>query len=165
MLPNDQIEQTHQVAGSSHWSNIFAGVFFACLGAYVLWEAQNFEDVGATMPNLVGIGLIVLSGLLILANHFQPELIANVEPARGSMLQRAVLITLISIWVIVLPHAGFLLSSIIAFALIAAAVPKSDRWNRSTIVGHAIGGVCITVGFWYVLTTFLNVPLPATRLW
>ncbi|MFY0609915.1 MAG: tripartite tricarboxylate transporter TctB family protein [Hyphomicrobiaceae bacterium] len=165
MLPSDPSQHVGQQPSSGDWSNTIAGAFFACLGAYVLQEAQNFEDVGATMPIFVGIGLIVLSAILILANYFRSGLIAKVEPSQGSMRQRAILIVLVSVWVLVLPYAGFLLSSIIAFGLIAASVPKAERWTPVSIAGHAIGCISVTMAFWYVLTVFLNVPLPAARFW
>ena len=161
MLKGDAPEQVVQGTAMPRAStNVLAGVGFAALGAYVLWEATKFEDVGATMPNFVGVGMIVLASVLILASILRPQLVGRNELAGGSMLRRAIFVTVVILWVLVLPVVGFLASSIVAFAILAASVPKAETWNLKQWAGHVLGGAVVTLAFWYVLTRFLNVPLP-----
>lgn len=142
-------------------TNIVGGIIFALLGAYIFWEAQRFDEYGAVTPMFVGVGLIVLSLALIVSSLTLPKLIPPIERPTGSLKTRGILVILMIVWVTVLPYAGFMLSSIIAFALIAGFVPVQTRWTGRGIVLHAIGAVTVTVLFWFILTTYLNVPLPA----
>lgn len=161
MLKDEAPKQSaRNIAVPRDSTNIFAGVGFLALGAYVLWEATKFEDVGATMPNFVGVGMIILASVLILASILRPQLVSRGELAGGSMLRRAIFVIVVAVWVLALPVVGFLASSIVAFAVLAASVPKAETWNLKQWAGHVLGGAVVTLAFWYVLTRFLNVPLP-----
>ena len=142
------------------YTNTVAGVLFAMLGAYVIWEAQRFGQYGAVTPVFVGVGLIALSAALIITSFVLPTLIPAIQSPEGSLRKRGILVLLMIVWVAVLPVAGFLLSSIVAFGLITSAVPLHERWTMRGVVLHAIGAVCVTFAFWFILTTYLNVPLP-----
>ncbi|MEO1207741.1 MAG: tripartite tricarboxylate transporter TctB family protein [Pseudomonadota bacterium] len=145
-------------------TNVIAGVVFALLGAYVIWEAQRFGEYGAVTPVFVGVGLMALSLALIATSLSIPQLIPPVSVPTGSMFTRALLVGLMIIWVALLPYAGFLLSSIIAFGVIAAVVPVVSNWTFRGAVLHAIGAIIVTVLFWFILTAYLNVPLPAGKI-
>ena len=158
MQPNESNPRAHVA------ENIAGGIVFALLGAYVLLEAQKFEGVGAVTPVFVGAGLIVLSALLIVVGIVRPRLLPPSPAPTGSLRRRGLLVALVIAWVAALPFAGFLLSSLVAFALISASVPVDEPWTRRGIVLHALGGGLTIVAFWLVMTTQLNVPLPRGAL-
>lgn len=151
-------------AGNDATVNAVAGIVFALLGAYVVWEAQRFGEYGAVTPAFVGGGLLVLSLALIATSLSAPRLIPPIQIPSGSMRTRSLLVILIVVWVAALPYAGFLLSSIGAFGAIAAAVPVLSNWTVRGIMLHAFGAVIVTFVFWFLLTAFLNVPLPGGKL-
>lgn len=168
MLPSDP-KAGNEAAPSTPAStnatvNAVAGIVFALLGAYIVWEAQRFGEYGAVTPAFVGGGLFVLSLALIATSLSAPRLIPPIPVPSGSMRTRGLLVTLIIVWVAALPYAGFLLSSIVAFGVIAAAVPILSNWTYRGVVLHALGAVIVTFVFWFVLTTYLNVPLPGGKL-
>ena len=145
-------------------TNAVAGVVFALIGAYVIWEAQRFGEHGAVTPVFIGVGLIVLSAALVISSFVFPRLVPATQVPTGALKKRGVLVLLMIVWVAVLPIVGFLASSIVAFGLIASAVPIRHQWTMRGVVLHAVGAVSITFAFWYVLTTYLNVPLPKASL-
>lgn len=142
-------------------SNIVSGVLVLAAGVYISFEAQKFEGAGATMPLFVGYGLIVLSILLIAAALLKPVLLGAPKKTKGDFKPRLILAGIMTVWVILLPITGFLLTSIVAFALISMAVPKSARWSVQTAIIHVVGGIVVTFLFWYCMTRFLHVPLPS----
>ena len=140
--------------------NVVSGVVVFAAGVYVVWEAQKFEGTGASMPLFVGCGLITLAVLLIATAFVKPALLGSGKNKTGAMWPRLFLTAIMIAWVISLPIVGFLISSSIAFSLIALTVPKSEQQNFRFFIVHSLGGILVTFFFWYCLTVFLNVPLP-----
>ncbi|MEM8838650.1 MAG: tripartite tricarboxylate transporter TctB family protein [Pseudomonadota bacterium] len=149
---------------STLFANVGSGAVMMLFGTYVVFEAQKFDGVGASMPLFVGFGLIAFSALLIVVSVVKASLVGAIAPPTGSMKPRLALTVLMALWVLALPYAGFILSSIVAFGLITAIVPRHESWSVKGLLSHFVGGVAVILAFWYVLTAHLNVPLPAGQL-
>jgi putative tricarboxylic transport membrane protein len=149
---------------NSRFLNISGSVFFVALGIYIISAAQTFESLGKVTPVFIGSGMIALSILLIATELFSRRSIPKIENIEGSLMRRIVFVGIMFLWIAFLPNLGFLISSIIAFALISAAVPRNDKWSLSRFGLHSAAGVVTTVGFWLLLTHFLNVPLPEPKI-
>ena len=119
---------------------------------------------GKATPVFIGTSMIILAGLLLAAEFLSRNSILKTEKIEGSLPRRIIFVGLMIVWVSFLPYLGFLISSILAFALISAAVPRKEKWSLSPFCFHAAAGVVTTAGFWVVLTTLLNVPSPELKI-
>ncbi len=149
---------------NSRLLNITGSLSFIALGMYIILAAQRFEEIGKVTPVFIGTGIIFLAVLLLVAEFLSPNSLPKIEKIKGSLPRRIVFVGLMVVWVSLLPYLGFLISSILAFILISAAVPRKEKWSLSPFYFHAAAGVVTTVGFWLVLTTLLDVPLPELRI-
>ena len=149
---------------NSRLLNITGSLSFIALGMYIILAAQRFEEIGKVTPVFIGTGIIFLAILLLAAEFLIPNSIPKTEKIEGSLPRRIIFVGLMVVWVSLLPYLGFLISSILAFILISAAVPRKEKWSLSPFYFHAAAGVVTTVGFWLVLTTLLDVPLPEPRI-
>lgn len=144
--------------------NLTGSMSFIALGMYIILAAQKFEEVGKATPVFIGTGMFFLAILLLAADFFIPNSIPKTKKIEGSLPRRIIFVGLMVVWVFLLPYLGFLISSILAFILISAAVPRKEKWSLSPFYFHAAAGIVTTVGFWLVLTTLLDVPLPEPRI-
>ncbi len=149
---------------NSRLLNITGSLSFIALGMYIILAAQRFEEIGKVTPVFIGTGIIFLAVLLLVAEFLSPNSLPKIEKIEGSLPRRIIFVGLMVVWVSLLPYLGFLISSILAFILISAAVPRKEKWSLSPFYFHAAAGVVTTVGFWLVLTTLLDVPLPELRI-
>ncbi len=142
-------------------TNIGSAFVASALGVVVLIGAREYSDLGALLPKIIGIGLIFLSVLLIALELLRPGQQRDFDVQGGSLARRAGLVALMIVWVALLPVLGFLPISILAFMLIAFAVPAEHRWTPKRLFAHGLGAVVLIVVFWAVLLYVLYVPLPA----
>jgi putative tricarboxylic transport membrane protein len=136
----------------------------AALGLYVILEARQWEYLGPDGPGAgffpmwYGIGLVVLSALLII-NHLQDPAPAPAAAGERGRKGRALAAWLgLVACVALLKPLGFL----IAFALFSLFLVRflyGQSLGRSLAV--AVGG---TLGFYLIFDVALNVALPAGAL-
>ncbi len=141
-------------------TNMGASLVFSGLGLYLIIASQEFEDAGRSTPIFIGVGLIVLSVLLVLSSRFTKNPSRPAHAAKGSQWRRSLFVLLMGAWILFIPYFGFLVSGAIMFALVAASVPKAKRWSRTGLGLHAVAGAITTFCFWFLLTHLLNTPLP-----
>jgi hypothetical protein len=158
------MQQNSLMISKSRVLNISGSLVFIALGIYIILAAQTFENLGKVTPVFIGSGIIALSVLLIATELFSRSSIPKIENIEGSFMRRIIFVGLMILWVAFLPYLGFLISGIIAFALISAAVPRNEKWSLPPFCLHAAAGVVTTVGFWLLLTNLLNVPLPEMKI-
>lgn len=145
-------------------TNTCAGLFFATLGALVIWNSQQFESSGAVTPIFIGTALIILSISLIAASFLVPRTIPSIDAPNGSLSRRAIGAVVIVIWVALLPLLGFLPTSIAAFMAISLTVPTAQAWTVRKFVWHAFTATAVATLFWFTLTSYLGIALPEARL-
>lgn len=160
MLSNPQSPVPHK----DRTINICAGLVFGALGALVIWGAQRFEASGSVTPIFIGTCLVILSLVLIVTTVLAPRAIPNTEQPSGSLSQRAIGIIVIVIWVAVLPHLGFLLTSIPAFMALSFTVPTTAAWTIRKTVCHSVMAITAVTVFWFTLGNYLGIALPEARL-
>ncbi|MBO43682.1 MAG: hypothetical protein CMM28_08155 [Rhodospirillaceae bacterium] len=140
--------------------NLTASLAFVLFGIFMIMGSQRFEDTGRATPMFIGCGIISLAVVLLLIELVRAEMIPAPKKIEGSLPRRGIFVGLMALWVMSLPYLGFVLASSVAFILISAAVPKNTTARRKLSGVSALAGIATTIGFWLVLTNFLNVPLP-----
>jgi putative tricarboxylic transport membrane protein len=148
----------------SRLANLAGSAAFAALGLYIIMAAQQFEDAGRTTPVFIGLGMIFLALLLLGIEILFRETIPKIDKIEGSLSRRVAFVCIMLIWILFLPYLGFVVSSILAFALISAVVPRNYKWSFVPFSYHAVAGVAAVFVFWTILTTLLNVPLPSPQI-
>lgn len=157
-------EPNAAVRGKDRTTNICAGLVFATLGAGVVWNAQQFESSGSVTPIFIATTLIILSFGLIATSFLAPHAIPPVEAPTGSLAWWASGAMVIVVWVALLPHLGFLPTSIAAFIAISFTVPTAEAWTIQKCLWHAVTATALATLFWFTLTSYLGVALPEARL-
>ena len=140
--------------------NLTASLAFILFGIFMIVGSQRFEDAGRATPAFIGCGIIFFAVILLLIELFRAEMIPTPKKIEGSLPRRGVFVGLMALWVMSLPYLGFILASSVAFILISVAVPENTNTKRKPFGLSALAGIATTIGFWLVLTNFLNVPLP-----
>lgn len=143
--------------------NTCAGLIFAALGALVILGSQKFESSGSVTPIFIGASLIILSLILVVTGLVASRTIPMIEAPSGSLLRRGIGVLVIIVWVTLLPHLGFLPTSIPAFIAISFIVPSTEPWTVRKIAWHAVTAVAVAVVFWFALTSHLGIALPEAR--
>ena len=119
------------------------------------------SDLGSIFPTTISLGMIVFAlGLVavILAGRGRPAAIPS-EDAEG-WTRRLILAAIMAVWVLVLPHVGFLLSSLVAFVAIMA-VADYDRPGLRTWAIWAVSGFAIVAAFWWLMVEVLLLRVPS----
>ncbi|OCW55519.1 tripartite tricarboxylate transporter TctB family protein [Hoeflea olei] len=131
---------------------------FIVLGLLTLQDVTTYSDTDSVVfPRFVAYALIVCSALVILASWLRPN------PANGfgsgDWWRRVLLVATMLVCCFVMPAAGFLPATAIAFAggLIAA---RHEGWSVKTALVFAVSGVVIMAAFYALFRYPLGVPLP-----
>jgi len=134
---------------------VFAGVF--------LMGVSNFPDTAARyrsiapsfFPNLLGVALAILGGLLLLEGiRSKPAIILEIEASHGNVLRAAGLLALLVAYIALFRLLGFALMSglfVLGLQLLLGA---------KNVVKAAILAVAVTAALYIVFVTLLRVPLP-----
>ena len=86
---------------------------------------------GKATPVFIGTSMIILAGLLLAAEFLSRNSILKTEKIEGSLPRRIIFVGLMIVWVSFLPYLGFLISSILAFALISSQDNFSNALNSA----------------------------------
>ncbi|MEP1612232.1 MAG: tripartite tricarboxylate transporter TctB family protein [Roseobacter sp.] len=140
--------------------NTCAGLVFGALGGLVIRSSQQFEASGSVTPIFIGICLVLLSLVLILTAFLAPRALPDTQRPGGSLARRAIGMIVIGIWIALLPHLGFLLTSIPAFIALSFAVPTISTWTLRKFFWHTITAIMAVTTFWFILSNHLGIALP-----
>ena len=147
--------------GGRDIAGLICGLGFAGLAVYLYTGTRGMSDLGSIFPTTISLGMIVFAlGLvaLILAGRGRPAAIPP-EDAEG-WTRRLILAAIMAVWVLVLPHVGFLLSSLVAFVAIMA-VADYDRPGLRTWAIWAVSGFAIVAAFWWLMVEVLLLRVPS----
>lgn len=131
----------------------------ACL---VLWDTTTYVDLDSKVfPRTVAIVLILASlGYIVLwlLGRTAPE-----PRTEGSWPRRILLVLVMLASVLAMPLVGFLAASLAMFALLLV-VAMYDPWTPYRVIVYPIVGVAVVLGFYYIFSELLLVPLPTASL-
>lgn len=139
---------------------LIGGLVALVLGGWVMVEAGRFSMLGQVFPRSVALVLLAMAVLLLarvaIGREPRPEL------APGSHLRRLGLVAAAVLWVFLLPRLGFMVASVIGFAL-AVAVASFEPWTPRRLAAYAFAAVAVVGGFQLLFAWALRVPLPRGR--
>ncbi|MBN2751674.1 MAG: tripartite tricarboxylate transporter TctB family protein [Rhodospirillaceae bacterium] len=143
----------HVVKRIDFWS----GLGFLILGAWAFMTARGFDATSSTYPMFLAAILFGLAALLIVQSVRDPDAkTVHPESTRILLLGPGMRIVAWGGWAVALAAGGgYLLPSIVVFALIAAWVaPVRKDWRHLLV---AVGLVLVVFFMFYVV---FDVPLP-----
>lgn len=141
---------------------MIVAAIFILIGVLALWDTFDYTDADSfVFPRTVAGAMIVFCIALITWSLLRP---IDIE-ARGaqSTPRRVGLVTAMLIAALLMPYAGFLLSGLVAFGAIVW-LAMYDPWTRGRLIVYPLVGTAIVVGFYFMFTKVLLVPLPDGRL-
>tara|TARA_R110002020_G_scaffold145996_4_gene320426 strand:- start:6586 stop:7044 length:459 start_codon:yes stop_codon:yes gene_type:complete len=131
---------------------------FIGLGLVALYDVTTYSDTDSVVfPTTVAYALIGTSAMVLIVSWLRPN--PDNGFGGGDWWRRILLVASMIVCCLVMPLAGFLPATAIAFAggLIAA---RHEGWDAKSAVVFALSGIFI-MGAFYALFRFpLGVPLP-----
>ena len=140
---------------------IAASAAFAVIGVLALWYSRDFSALGSVFPRTIGTTMIVLS-----IAHIVVLLVRRPAPRpqeAGSPWRRIALMAVFVAWSMLLERAGFLATSVVAYAAILV-ISNYDRWTARMAIAYGLAGAVVLGGLYAIFRFLLQVPLPAGML-
>ncbi len=136
---------------------IVGSAIFIVLGALAYYHAREFTPLGSVFPRTMAVIMMLFSAIYIATTLLRPT---GMPPrAGGSHVRRGLLVAVMVAWSFLLEHAGFLTTSIVAYAAIML-ITNYDRWTPRRAVGHVAAGALVLGSLYAVFKYGLQVPLP-----
>lgn len=145
-------------SGSKDIGTLTVASLFIGLGLITLYDVTTYSDRDSMVfPSFVAYVLIFCSVLVIIGSWLRPN--RDNGFGSGAWWRRVLLVATMLAGCFVMPFAGFLPATAIAFAggLIAA---RHEGWDLRSAIIFAASGVFIMAGFYALFRFALGVPLP-----
>ncbi len=131
---------------------------FLLLGAGALYGTREMSPLGSVFPRTIAGSMIVFAfGYIIEALLHQVE--KSARSNSESTLRRILLVVFMLIWALLLTVLGFVVSSVVGFALLSAAA-SYERWTLKRTVLYLFINAVVVLGFFALFKYALLVPLP-----
>ncbi len=141
---------------------IIVAAIFIFIGVLALWDTFDYTDADSfVFPRTVAGAMIVFCIALIAWSLVRP--IDAATRGAESTPRRVGLVAAMLVAALLMPYAGFLLSGLLAFAAIVW-LAMYDPWTRRRLIVYPLVGSAIVLGFYFLFTRVLLVPLPIGRL-
>ena len=150
--------ETPSRTGSKDIGTLTVACLFIAMGLVTLYDVTTYSDTDSVVfPTFVAYALIFCSVLVIIASWLRPNL--NNGFGSGDWWRRLLLLATMIGCCLVMPLAGFLPATAIAFAggLIAA---RHEGWDMKSAIVFAVSGIFIMGAFYSLFRYPLGVPLP-----
>ncbi len=141
-------------------------VLFAGVGAVVIWDTTTYTDADSyVFPRTIALVMIGLSVLLVIQwllgwdRNSEAETGMAAAPVMQSTPRRIALVAAMIGAALLMPVLGFLITGLIAFAVILLAA-MYDPWTPYRLIVYPISGAIIVASFYVLFSQVLNVPLP-----
>jgi tripartite tricarboxylate transporter TctB family protein len=139
---------------------------FAGIGAVVIWDTTTYTDADSyVFPRTIAAVMIGLSVLLVIQwmlgwdRDGEGELDAVAAPVEQSIPRRIALVAAMIGAALLMPFLGFLVTGLLAFAVILLAA-MYDPWTPYRAIVYPVSGAIIVAGFYLLFSQVLKVPLP-----
>lgn len=163
MTSNNETGATSAKSAASFLSTPIMALLFIAIGGIVVWDTTSYTDADSyVFPRTVAGAMIGLSILLILqwmlglSGPARPD---QVEGLTQSITRRVLLVSAMVAAALAMPYLGFLITGLIAFAIILLA-SMYDPWTPYRIIVYPLSGIGIVIGFYLLFARVLQVPLP-----
>lgn len=140
---------------------VVAALAMVVAGA-ALWEAREFSPLGSIFPRTIGIALLITAFAAMLRALMGRSVLSKGVP-RDGLLRSALLMLTMVLWIALLSHVGFIVTSVVAFFALAIIADREPATLRR-LVAFAIVAVVVVVAFDLVFVRLLNVTLPGGML-
>lgn len=133
---------------------------FIIFGAIIYHSSDSLSTLGSVFPKTIVLLLIGLCALLILINFKRPTgSISLVFKFDNGTKRRVALASVMIGWVWLMPEIGFLVTSLVAFVAIML-IANYDKISVRTWLIWILIGICICLGFWWLMANVLLLRMP-----
>lgn len=136
------------------------------IALFALWDTTTMTDSDSYIfPRAVSLAMIIFSLFFIIKQLISPSMGVNDEAGTsgGSTPRRIGLVVTMIISALLMPWVGFLISGVIAFGSIMM-LAMYDEWTIKRRLVFSLSGMVIVVGFYFMFSELLLVPLPSGNL-
>ena len=150
--------ETPSKTGSKDIGTLVIASLFIGAGVLTLYDVTTYSDTDSVVfPTFVAYALVFCSALVIIYSWLRPN--PDNGFGNGDWWRRLLLVASMIGCGILMPLAGFLPATAIAFAgsLIAA---RHEGWDLKNALVFAVSGIFIMAGFYSLFRFALGVPLP-----
>ncbi len=149
---------------SRNFSTPLMAAIFAGVGAIVIWDTTTYTDADSyVFPRTIAAIMIGLSVLLViqwlLGWDGEGETATVATPVEQSIPRRIALVAAMIGAALLMPFLGFLITGLLAFAVILVAA-MYDPWTPYRAIVYPVSGAIIVAGFYLLFSQVLKVPLP-----
>ncbi len=137
--------------------SMIACAAFIALGIAAFWAAGDFSPLGSVFPRTVSALLVFFGALYLVLSWLRPK--PPREGEGGARGRQAAVAAVMLIWAFVLEPVGFLVSSVVAFALLLV-IAHYGKWSPRLATMYAIGAALVLGGLYLLFKVALQVPLP-----
>ena len=151
---------------SRNLSTPLMAAIFASVGAIVIWDTTTYTDADSyVFPRTIAAVMIGLSVLLVIQwmlgwdrdGEIETDIVA--APVAQSISRRIALVAAMIGAALLMPFLGFLITGLLAFAVILFAA-MYDPWTPYRAIVYPVSGAVIVAGFYLLFSQVLKVPLP-----
>ncbi len=135
-----------------------SAIFFIVLCVFAFVEARHFSPLSGLFPRVVIVLLGSLSLLQFIDTFFRREEKEEWDSAAFRHIPSLLSLAMMAGWVVFMPIAGFLVSSLIFFPGITIYLDRKATGKK--ILGRLGITWAITVAFWLFFSKILYVPFP-----
>jgi putative tricarboxylic transport membrane protein len=152
-------------AAARDWPGAAVALGFAALGAQAVSGSLSMTPLGAIFPRTIGIvlaGLALVQAVRCLAGRGGASTLE--EGARGgSIWRRAALAAVMLVWVVAFPVVGFLVTSLIAGAVLTVIAEFETLTPQRLALRLAMVAAMVAIFYW-LMVSVLYIPMPRTWL-
>ena len=137
--------------------SIAGAAAFIVAGLLAIYYSSDFSPLGMVFPRTIAVMMIVLSAVYIVMALRRPS--AGPAPEPGSLPRRMLLAGTMLAWALLLQPVGFLVTSVVCYAVILV-ITNYDRWTPRRAVLYAASGIAVVGGLYGIFAYVLQVPFP-----
>lgn len=150
-------------ASCSSLSEFLLPLLFIILSVVFIWKAQDMSPLGGVFPTTIAVVTFV-SALLRIAFLWLRGVHSNPERDKGSVSRRVLLVVTMTVWALMMPWAGFVLTGLASFVSLML-IAQHDYWDTRRMLTYLVAGAVLVGLFYGLFALLLNVPLPVGRWW
>jgi putative tricarboxylic transport membrane protein len=147
------------------WPGAAVAAGFAALGAYAISQSLAMTPLGAIFPRTIGFVLVALAlaqAVRCLLGRGGASTLEDGDRG-GSTARRAALAVVLLVWVVAFPIIGFLVTSLVAGAMLMVIAEFEALTPRLVAVRLALVGTMVAIFYW-LMVSVLYIPMPAAWL-
>jgi hypothetical protein len=133
------------------------------IGCLVIWDTLEYVDSDSAVFPRTFAGVMIAASLVYVLMWLLGRGEQRPEPEAGSARRRVLLVVIMLAGALTMPWIGFIPAALPVFGALLL-VAMYDPWTPYRMVVYPLIGTAIVLGFYFLFSQALQVPLPTARL-